>query len=172
MRWNLSSEVKGKLDEKIKGSVYRDVPQDDIHAAEAKYGKEELAYRMSGTRDKKTRAYKSARDRLTRIRSGKVRSPKASTVGSVNRAARKAKTDELRKRSSIDVSCVADVKTSRTTWERGNIKATLSGEELEQFLAALDEGDQEAALQVMCDEYGLDPDYVEDITDVTNFHME
>lgn len=170
--WGLSGEVKGKLNRHIGNSVYRDVPQDDIRAAEQKYGKDELAFRMAGTQDKKSRAYKSARDRLTRIRNGKVRTPKAATVNSVNRAAKKSRTDELRKRSSISVSCVADVKTSRTTWERGNIKATLSGDALEEFLTALDKGDQEGALQIMCDEYGLDPDYVEDITDVTNFHME
>lgn len=172
MGWDLASEVKNKVKGLFNRSVYRDVPQDDIRAVEDRVGRDELAFLMADTRDKKSRAYKSARDRLTKIRSGKVRTPKASTVNSANRAAMRKRTSEIKERGSTRISFVADVKTSRTTWANGKVAATLSGSALEEFTNALDAGDQEKALMVVCDEYGLDPDYVETLEDVKNLHME
>jgi hypothetical protein len=168
--WDVDKTLKDKIRSLVDRIVYRGVPKGDIAGMVDAIGKEKLAFRLAGTTDKKSRAYKTARDSLTRWIKGK-RKPKATTVEKVNGAVKNQKLGEFRQRGSISVSVVGNYKTSKTVWKNGNVHASLTGEAKENFLAALESGDNETAIQIACAEYGLDPDLVENLEDITNFNI-
>ena len=58
--------------------------------------------------------------------------------------------------------------TSKKPWQ-GYADADLTGSDLEDFLAAQAAGDDELAAQIVTDAYGLDPEFVLRIDDISGF---
>jgi hypothetical protein len=168
--WNWGETTKAKLDRKVDQKMFSNLPRDDVRAQVDTTQKERLAAQMAGTADKKSRAYKSARDALTRWATGK-RTPKPASLAKVNNAARADRISQYRSRGSLNISVVGDWRTSKTTWKNGNVHTQLTGQKQQDFLDAIERGDNETAVKIVCDHYGLDPDLIENIENITDFDI-
>lgn len=163
--------AKSGLREHMEETTFRDVNPGDVAGLVAQMGKRQLAERMAGTTDRSSRAYKNARDNISRWMRG-ARTPRAAaTTQRLEKAARAGKLDELRQRSSLRVSARADVTVSKRKWSNGQMEAFLEGGALATYLDALENGDHAGALGVVMDEYGLDPDMVASIDAIHGFEM-
>lgn len=156
--WEMSDQTRAQLHEQITSEMFGQIsdPQSpaDVRAMQDRYGKENLTAWLAGTRDKSSRAWKSARDGLSRRRTGR------GGIGKLWRdkfrtAQRRAQSDRVRSRGSLSVTLTADVLVS-SRWDYGRpMYASLSGGELEDYLAALEAGNLEQAAMVVAESYGL-----------------
>lgn len=163
--WDTDEETDQTVDEGVNDGVYRGVPPgEDVAGSEAQIGREELTRRLAGTDDKSSRAWKTARDTLTRYRSGRRRVG-ARNAARIRQATQAARRDQIRAARRLHVEIAAGWQTSRTLW-LGRAVADLTGADLEDFLAAVAAGDTMLAVQIVADTYGLDPEFVMGIDDV------
>jgi hypothetical protein len=157
--WDLDERAEELLDRGIRDQIYRGIPPGtDTVAAEAEIGRDELTARLAGTTDKSTRAWKTARDTLTRYRSGR-RTPGPKNAARIREAIEAARRDRIRAARHARVDISAGWITSRTRWY-GKAVADLTGDDLTDFIAAIEQDDMVLAVQIVADAYGLDPDYV------------
>ena len=169
--WEMGSGVTRSLGELMTKAVFGDLSDGaDVRAAVEAIGKTELAFLLSGgATSKKDRAYKSARDRISRYLRG-ARQPNTASRNAIAAVARAWRVKQLKARGTLRVTVVATVQTSRTSWT-GAADAVLSGEDLAAFADALGAGDPVAATQVVYDGYGLDPGLVLGMSDVADIEI-
>ena len=168
--WTMSSDVRQGLGEKVSQALYGGIDSGNVGGLIEQFGKPELASRIAGTTDKKSRAYRSARDSLTRWQRGSRRPSKANAA-KLDVAAKGEKRAKIRAGGSAAVSMGAAVKTSKSSWT-GRMTATLTGSALADFLDATGDGNYELAAQIVSDQYGLNPDYVEGLSGVNSFDLD
>ncbi len=163
--WDMDDDTERRIDQEVRGQVYEGVPPGtDSAAAEAQIGREELTARLAGTTDRTSRAWKSARDTLTRYRSGRRRvGPK--NAARIRAATEAVRCDRIRASRVVNMTVTANWQTSRTAWI-GKAVADLTGEDLTEFLAAVESGDTVGAVQILSDAYGLDPEFVQGINEL------
>jgi hypothetical protein len=160
--WDIDDDTAEIVDRSVRDEIYRDVPPGtDSVASEEQVGRQELTARLAGTRDKSSRAWKTARDTLTRYRSGR-RAVGPRNAARIRAATEAARRDSIRAARRAHVEITAGWTTSRTRW-LGKPVADLTGEDLTDFLAAIEEGDTLGAIQIVADVYGLDPEFVLEI---------
>lgn len=136
-QWDVSDRARQQLTDQMRQAMYG-APGDTA-------GRRERAMQMAGTRDTRSRAYKSARDRLGRWSKGQ-RKP--------NKASLRRLTDQRTKGGrGIKVSITATFTTSKTKWT-GKPTAYLSGDALDDFQGAIAQGDSVLAVQILANEYG------------------
>lgn len=169
--WRMSSATRDSARGQLERSLYRGVPEGtDIHGAESQIGRQRLIEEMAGTTDKQSRAWKTARDTLTRWRNG------TRGIGPKNAAkVRKIAEGERRRRASrrpVHVTITGDFKTSGSRWRNGQMRAGLTGSASSDLMDAIEAGDSELAMQIAMDEYGLDPDRVEGIEHLEGIEMQ
>lgn len=172
--WDMSDEADAALERKMdEGLGVPKAPEsaDEVRELQDRYGKENLIKWLSGTTDKSSRAWKSARDGLSRRRSGRM------GVGPAWRnkfksAGRRAKASGIRSRGSLHVSLTADIRTSRD-WDRGRtMTADLSGDALNSYLEALEAGAIIDAAMIVVEEYGIPPEVVLEIDNISGFESD
>jgi hypothetical protein len=167
--WDMSAGTRSRIDAQVREQIYRGVPPgEDSGASEQQIGREELTRRLAGTGDKSSRAWKTARDTLTRYRNGRRRvgSKNATRIRKATEAARR---DRMHAARTARVQISAGWQTSRTLW-LGKAVADLSGPDLYDFLDAIEAGNTLLAIQIVADVYGLDPEFVmslEEIGEIT-----
>lgn len=163
--WDMSDGTADRIGRELASEVYRGVPPGtDSVAAERQIGREELTARLAGTTDRSARAWKTARDNLTRWRSGRrVIGPR--NAARLRAAVEAARRDRIREARSVNVTVTASWQTSRTAWI-GKAVADLTGEDLADFLTALEQRDFVGAVQIAAEAYGLDPEFVMAINDL------
>ena len=140
-------------------------PNPDLHALSQSMGKRALVEQMAGTTDRSSKAYKNARDNLGRYLRG-TRSPNPASQQKIQKAARTDHVEQLRTRGSLRVKYTADVRKSKRLWKNGNITADLTGGELQDYLDAIEAGDEAGALAIVMDAYGLPADEVASIDNI------
>ncbi|WP_028935540.1 hypothetical protein [Pseudonocardia spinosispora] len=163
--WDMSGETEDRIARELAAEVYRGVPPGtDSVAAERQVGREELTARLAGTSDRSSRAWKTARDNLTRWRSGR-RAIGPRNAAKLRAAVEAARRDRIRESRVVNVTITANWQTSRTAWI-GKAVADLTGEDLADFLTALEQRDYVGALQIAAEAYGLDPEFVMSINEL------
>jgi len=170
-RWNIPGTVRRKIADTMERTLFGDrESQRDVTGQIEQVGKRELAMRMAGTRDTRSRAYKSARDSLTRWGRG-ARSPSGKSLDRVAGAGRSFRADQFRDTGRLSVAMIGTFQTSRTDWQ-GAARAELTGGALDMFLGAVERGDAEMAARTVARAYGPDfADYVTGIKDVKEFRL-
>lgn len=174
--WEMSDEDRQALREQIEGGMFGDLPDvpqtpEDVRRLQDRYGRDNLVAWLSGTTDRSSRAWKSARDGLSRRRSGRTGigrqwRDKFRTAGRRGRAA------GIQARGRLSVSLTADIRTSRT-WDYGRtMSADLTGGDLQDYLDALQSGAYEQAAMIVADAYGIDPDVILEITNISGFESD
>jgi hypothetical protein len=152
-------------------ALYGDLPPGtDINAAADVIGRQKLAEQISGTTDHRSRKYKNARDYISRHVRGSRRTVKPEFSGRVSKALREDRRAELSSRGSMQVDIVADVRVSKRTWKNGKMKAQLTGEQLDEYLDALDRGDGNAAMAVFLDAYDTGGRFPESVAEIPAIH--
>lgn len=173
-QWDMSDDTRRQLGESIESGAYSGAPEardaQGVQAMQDELGREELTRRLSGTDDKRSRAWKSARDSLSRWRSGR-RAVSSQAAGRLQGASRAFWRLGMRQRGSVHVDLTVTVRTSRTSWT-GVMSADLTGGALEDYLDALEAGNFEGVAQVVADNYGLDPEYIESVESVHGFEQD
>lgn len=168
--WDMNDETRQALNQGIESELFGDQPEpsnaDDVQALQNQYGRERLTEWLAGTNDRKSRAWKSARDGLSARRAGRR------GIGSAWRdrfrsAARQGRADKIRQRGSLFVSITADIRTSRATDYGRTMKADLTGSALDDYLNAAQEGNHVQASMIVADAYGLDPEFIVEIDNIT-----
>lgn len=173
--WEMSDQDRRDLENRM-GAMFDGLPDPPQNAEEVRnlqdrFGKDNLIAWLSGTTDKASRAWKSARDGLSRRRTGKM------GIGRLWRdkfrtATRRGRTQAIRSRGSLSVTLTADIRTSRT-WDYGRMmSADLTGEALDEYLNALERGDFDQAAMVVADAYGIDPEYILEIANISGFEAD
>ncbi|MFC9916348.1 hypothetical protein [Streptomyces sp. NPDC127197] len=162
--WEIPDPVHRDLEQGLMEGVYGAMADGSIQSVVDAIGKQELILMMAGTTDKKSRAYKSARDKVGRWLKGSRRPSKAGQQ-LLDSLAKKFKRDQVMARGSLSVSISGTFVTSKKPW-KGKMSATLTGTALADFMDALEGGDPMWAAQVVCQEYGMDPDVVLELTEV------
>src|SRR5699024_9156455 len=173
--WDMSDEARQSLNNKASSAHFAGVPEPqspaDIRAMQDRYGKDQLIEWLSGTDDKSSRAWKSARDGLSRRRNGR------GGIGQVWRqkfqtAGRKAATSGIRAQGSLSVTLTADVRVS-SRWHRGRpMYASLSGNDLNDYLDALESGNIEGAAMVVADSYGIPPESITELDNISGWETD
>lgn len=130
-------------------------------------GRSQLAQILSGTSDKKARAYKSQRDYISRVLRG-GRGIGARKASKLKEAGRKATASRLRSRGQIKVNIQAGFKAYDQVWN-GTAYATLSEEHQEEFLSLLETGDDAALLDFVMDQYDAGSGYASMVEDIEGF---
>ena len=168
--WDMDDNTRQALNEQLNASLYRDVPGGgDIEAVVGQVGRDRLLEEMSGTTDRRSREWKNARDRLSRYRRG-ARRPNPENRAKIRGAAEAGRRDEIRGRGSAHVRFRATFTTSKKPWQ-GYADADLTGPDLTDFLDAQAAGDDELAAQIVTDAYGLGPEFVLGIDDISGFDI-
>jgi hypothetical protein len=129
-------------------------------------GRDRLAMRLAGTDDKKSRAYKSQRDYISRIvRGGRgIGKGKASIL---SKAARTMAADKVRQKTGpTKVKIAATWKISSTEWN-GAATGEFTGEERETLASLIESGDHDAILDMVTNKYG--EEFAEQMLDVIDF---
>lgn len=170
--WDMNDETRQALNDSISGGMFEGLaePQspEDVRNMQDRYGKDNLIAWLSGTDDRSSRSWKSARDGLSRRRTGrqgigKLWRDKFRTAG------RRGRTAGIRDRGSLSVALTADILTSRK-WDRGRqMKADLTGSDLADYLDAIESGNYEQAAMIAADAYGLDPEVIVALDNITGF---
>ncbi|HWD07068.1 MAG TPA: hypothetical protein VG674_31960 [Amycolatopsis sp.] len=173
--WGMDNETRTALDAQISGGMFGGIPEpqtpEDVRALESRYGKNAVIAAIAGTLDKASRAWKSARDGLSRRRAGRVGIGEA-WRGKFNAAARAGRMQAARAAGRMSVSLTADIRTSRT-WDRGRkMSADLTGSDLAAYLDALADGQYEHAAMVVAEAYGIDPDVIVEIANIAGFEAD
>lgn len=133
----------------------------DISQASAAVGKQRLAEMLSGTTDKKSRSYKTARDYISRHLAGRRSKVIPEFEQKITRALRANRRTAIRQAGSITAKIVGEIQVSKKAWGKGGtaaMSATLSGTELDRYIDALDRGDGNSAMGIFLDAYGIDRD--------------
>ncbi len=170
-RWDMDDSTRRALNEQLNASLFGDVPGGgDVEAVVEQVGRDRLLEAMSGTTDRGTREWKNARDNLSRWRRG-ARRPGAASQAKLRGAAETRRRDDVRSSGRAHVRFNATFKTSKKPWQ-GYADADLTGSDLEDFLAAQAAGDDELAAQIVTDAYGLDPEFVLRIDDISGFDIQ
>lgn len=169
---NISDDDRSELRDRSERGLWGDLPDpqtpEDVRRLQDQYGRDNLIQWLSGTTDKRSRAWKSARDGLSRRRSGRVGVGRA-WRDKFRSAGRRGRSDRIRSRGTLNVSLTADIRTSRK-WDYGRtMTADLSGSELEDYLEAAQDGRYEDAALIVADSYGIDPEYIVEIANVSGF---
>lgn len=169
--WDMDDETRNALRDRMSSGMFAGIPEpgsaDNVQALQNRFGRERLTEWLSGTADKKSRAWKSARDSLGRWRRGS-RGISGKSRDRLRSAGQKGRLGGVLSRGSLHVSLTATVRTSRTTWT-GVMSADLTGGALRDYVSALESGEYERAAMIVADEYGLDPEYIEGIESVHGF---
>ncbi|HVW41007.1 MAG TPA: hypothetical protein VHC18_06630 [Amycolatopsis sp.] len=174
--WEMTDATRQALNEQIGDRMFGGLPgipetPEDVRQLQDRFGKDNLIQWLSGTADKSSRAWKSARDGLSRRRAGRT------GIGRLWRdkfrtAGRRSRTQAVRGRGSLSVSLTANIRTSRH-WDYGRtMSADLSGDALNDYLEALEAGAFEQAAMVVAEAYGIDPDVIVEIDNVTGFEAD
>lgn len=168
--WRMSESTRNAARAQLEGALYRGVPEGtDVQGVESQIGRQRLIEEMAGTTDKQSRAWKTARDTLTRWRNG-TRGIGPKNAGKIRKI---AEGDRRRRagRRPVHVTITGDFKTSGSRWANGKARAGLTGGASSDFMDAIEAGDSELAMQIAMDEYGLDPDRVEGIEHLEGIEM-
>lgn len=173
--WEMSDADRRALQDQIDSSMFGDLsaPEtpEDVRRMQDRYGRDDLIAWLSGTTDKRSREWKSARDGLSRRRTGRT------GIGrrwrdKFRTAGRRARSAGIRSRGSMSVSLTADIRTSRT-WDYGRtMSADLTGSDLQDYLDALEAGAYTNAAMIVADSYGVDPDVILEITNISGFESD
>lgn len=174
--WEMSDDDRRELEGMIDQGMFGDLPPvpespEDVRRMQDTYGKENLIRWLSGTDDKRSRAWKSARDGLSRRRTGrqgigKLWRDKFRTAG------RRSRADALTSRGRLSVSLTADIRTSRA-WDYGRtMSAVLTGDDLTDYLSALQDGNYENAAMIVAEAYGIDPEVIVEIANISGFESD
>jgi hypothetical protein len=173
--WEMSDEARQQLNDKITGEHFAGLeePQTpaDVRRLQDEYGRENLTAWLAGTTDRSSRAWKSARDGLSRRRTGrqgigKLWRDKFRTAG------RRGRTSGIRAHGALNVRLTADVKVS-TKWDRQRpMSATLTGSDLADYLDALESGNVEQAAMVVADAYGIPPEAITELDNISGFESD
>lgn len=168
----MEDETRQALSESLENELFAgiEVPSSpaEVRRMQDQFGKENLTAWLAGTTDKGSRAWKSARDGLSRRRSGrggigKLWRDKFRTAG------RRARSSGIRSRGSLHVKLTADITTSRTTDYGRTMEADLTGSALEDYLDAIESGNYEQAAMINADAYGIDPDIIIGLQNISGF---
>jgi hypothetical protein len=128
-------------------------------------GREKLAMRLAATDDKKSRAYKSQRDYISRVMRG-GRGIGKGKASALSRAARTMSADKIRNKATpVNVKIAASWKMSSTEWN-GAATAEFTGEDKETLADLIESGDYDAILDMVSSEYG--EDFAANVWDVTD----
>jgi hypothetical protein len=119
-------------------------------------GKRALAEQLSGTNDRNSRAYKTARDYISRHLRGARGAVKSEKYGNVlTTANREGRKREIMEGGSLTVRIEGDIKISDKVWKNGYLKATLTGSKLESYLSDIEAGRYSDAINIVEKEYGI-----------------
>jgi soluble lytic murein transglycosylase-like protein len=169
--WEMEPEIRESLDTAMRDGTYPGLGEirtrEGIQRLEAQHGRQALTAQLAGTVDKSSRAWKNARDNLSRWRSGR-RSISAGSASKVATGVKNLLGSRYRDSGSLNVELYVTVTTSRTSWT-GKMAADLTGADLEDYLSACEQGQWEQAAMIVADAYGLDPEYILSIDDVHGF---
>jgi hypothetical protein len=166
--WDMEEATRAALRDQLDDALLAGVPAaGDVEGIVAYVGRDQLLEAMSGTSDKASREWKNARDRLSRYRRG-ARSPDQANQAAMRAAAEARRRQEVRERRRATVRYSATFTTSKKPWD-GYADADLTGPALDDFLDAQAAGDGELAAQIVADAYGLDPEFVISISDVSGY---
>lgn len=169
--WDMDDATRDALRDQLDDALLAGVPSGaDAEGVVAFVGREPLLQAMSGTNDKASREWKNARDRLSRYRRG-ARTPDQANQATMRRAAEASRRQEVRDRRHAQVRYNAVFTTSRGAWI-GYADADLTGPALDGFLDAQAAGDGELAAQIVSYHYGLDPEFVLSIDDVSGYTIQ
>lgn len=173
--WQMNDDDERALHDQVDSSMFGDLPApetpEDVRAMQDRFGRDNLVAWLSGTTDKRSREWKSARDGLSRRRAGRT------GIGrrwrdKFRTAGRRARSAGIRSRGSLHVSLTADIRTSRT-WDYGRtMSADLTGNDLQDYLDALEAGAYTNAAMIVADAYGIDPDVILEITNISGFESD
>lgn len=168
--WDVNPGQHDKLQKGTDGALYNGVaegnnPRDVINQV----GKQALIERMAGTTDKKSRAYKSARDQVQRWNKGS-RKPSKANQGRLRAIAEEARRSAVSALGKMFVKIAATFRFSSGTWDY--VQADLTGDALSDYLAAVERGDYEMATQIVAEEYGIDPGDIEGFDDFGGVEMD
>lgn len=174
--WEMSDDDRRQLSARAEGGLWGGLPEvpetpEEVRRLQDRYGRDNLVAWLSGTTDRKSRAWKSARDGLSRRRAGRT------GIGPQWRnkfqtASRRGRSGRVRGRGSLHVSLTADIRTSRT-WDYGRtMTADLTGADLDEFLQAVEENRYEDAATIVADNYGLSSDFILEIANVSGFETD
>lgn len=157
--WDMEAGTRARMAEGYKSSAYGDLPPgSDVNAIVDRVGKQELIQRLAGTTDKKDRAYKSARDKVTRWEKG-TRNPNKDAQSRMSAIMEDKRRQEMRNAGRVNVKVKGEYRFSSGTWDY--VEAPLTGPALEDFMSAMERGDYEMATQIVAEEYGVDPGDIE-----------
>jgi hypothetical protein len=123
-------------------------------------GKRRLAEELSGTSDRNSRSYKTARDYISRhLRGarGAVKSDKyAPVLVNANREGRKR---EIIEGGPLNIVINADIKISSKTWKNGRLNATgnyaLKGQDKADYLREIEAGRYSNAIDIVAKSYRI-----------------
>jgi len=169
--WDMSDDTRAQLHAGLDGALFNGVPGGgDVDAVIEHVGRDRLLQAMSGTTDKRSREWKNARDNLSRWRRG-ARTPSKESQDRMRAAAEDKRRGDVRDARSVHVRYTATFITSKKPWD-GYADADLTGPQLDGFLAAQANGDDELAAQIVADAYGLDPEFVLGIEGLSGFEIQ
>jgi hypothetical protein len=171
--WDMTDDTRSALNRVVRDNTYPDLGEirgaADVRRVEARYGREALTAQLAGTTDRGTRAWKNARDNLSRWRTGR-RTPSAASASRLGGGVRGLLGGRYRGYGSLHVELTATITTSRTSWS-GKMYADLTGADLEDYLTACEGGNWEEAAMIVADAYGLDPEYILSLDEVHGFDV-
>lgn len=140
----------------------------DVRGAVDAIGRRALAEQLAGTTDRKSRAYKNARDYVSRHLAGRRTRVNPEYQRKIERAVRSERKRELRAAGPITVAVTGTIRVSKQgRYWTGNMRATLDGDALRDYLDALARDDGKEALGIVLDKYGLNPESVAEVRDIT-----
>jgi hypothetical protein len=165
----MTPETRAELTHRMDEGLYAGLPGGAaVEDIVAQAGRDSVIEQLSGTTDRSSRAWKNARDNLSRWRRG-ARHPSQVSQQGLRSAAEASRRGEIRAAGRAHVRVSATVRTSSKTW--GYADADLTGPVLDDFVAAREAGNDELAAQIVFDAYGLDPDMIVSLEGVEGFEI-
>lgn len=157
--WDINPKANDKMVKSSEDAMYKDVGNgSDVSEVVDRVGKQELINRLAGTTDKKTRAYKSARDKVQRWVKGS-RNPRKDNAARMRAMMEEKRRAEIAATGQVNVKIKADFRFSSGKWDY--VQAPLTGDALTDYLSAMERGDVEMATQIVAEQYGIDPNDIE-----------
>jgi hypothetical protein len=168
--WDMTDPTRARLSAGMDEAMYSGVPAgDDIEGIIGAVGRDAVIASFAGTTDKSTREWRNARDRVSRYRRG-ARSIRGSAREHLSGVAQGARRREIGQARIVHVRVEATFRTSSKTW--GYADAYLTGPDRDDFLTARDAGDDELAMKIAMEAYGLDPEFVLGVDDFGGFDID
>lgn len=167
--WNYSQGARDSLHDQVQSTVFGEMDTrsaEGVQRLQEQFGREEVTAQLAGTRDKSTRAWKSARDSLSAWRSGR-RGVSETSAERLQEAGRGGQLGLLAAGGRAVIGMDVTVRTSKATWS-GRVGADLTGRDLRDFVEAMERGDTTEAVMIGFDAYGLDPEYIIELVSVSN----